>query len=75
MLVERARVAPESGIVDERPPIAFEVAVIDRIESHQRRKQPDVGFGQLFADEEAAATSRRCSSQSSVSKTSATAAS
>ena len=45
-LEDFAREAPEIGIVDDPMPVAFEVAVIDFIEAHERREQPDISFGQ-----------------------------
>ena len=50
-LVEVSGVAPEVGIVDDSPEVAFEVTDIDRVETDQGREEPPIGFGQGVADE------------------------
>src|SRR3546814_5501759 len=54
-LVELAGVAPQVGVVDETLPVALEVAVVDRIEAHQRGEQAPVGFGHPVAQQVALA--------------------
>ena len=58
-LVEIAQVIPEIRIVDDAPQVALEVAVVDRVETHQRGEQPPVGFGDLPPDEIALAREPR----------------
>ena len=58
-LIEIAQVIPEIGIVDDAPHVALEVAVVDRVETHQRGEQPPVGFRNLPPDEITLARERR----------------
>ena len=51
-LIERARVVPQFGEIHQAVAIAFEVAVVDRIETQQRREEPPVCFGDLLAKQE-----------------------
>ena len=55
LLVEIAQVIGEIGIVDDAAQVAFEVAVIDRVEANQRGEQPPVCLRDVFADEVALA--------------------
>ena len=50
-LIQFACIGEEVGIVDQPLQIALEMADIDRIETHQRREQPPIGFGNPFADQ------------------------
>ncbi len=51
VLIETPRKVPDGRVIDDRAPIAFEMAVIDGIEAHERRERADVGLGQRVADE------------------------
>src|SRR5690606_179784 len=48
-LEQLTRECPYVGVVDDAATVAFEVAVIDLVETHQRGEEPDVGFGQPLA--------------------------
>ena len=50
-LVDLARVAPQGGVLVHVPQVAFEVSVVHGVKSHQRRKQPPVGFRQQIAQQ------------------------
>src|SRR5690606_3342473 len=50
-LVELAQVARQVREVGDAPAIALEVAVVDRIEAHQRREQAPVRLGDAIADQ------------------------
>ncbi len=52
-LIQRARVIPQIRIIDDAAAVALEVAVIDRIEPHQRGEQTPVGLGHAVAHQEA----------------------
>src|SRR5207249_11080904 len=52
---EIAQIILEIGIADAAAQVAFEAAVIDRIEANERGEQPPVGFGDVFAREVALA--------------------
>ncbi len=45
LVVEFAREGPQIRIIHQAAQVALEVAVIDRVESHQRREQTPIGFG------------------------------
>ena len=51
LLVEVAGVRPEVRVVDDSPAVALEMAVVDGVEAHERRKEPPVGLGRLVPDE------------------------
>ena len=53
-LVEIPRVAPQVRVVGQPVQVALEVQVVDGVEPGQRREQPDVGLGQLAAEQEPA---------------------
>src|SRR5690606_21539151 len=53
-LVEIPDVAGEVRIIDDPASIALEMAVIDRVEAHERREQPPVRLGDPRAREVAA---------------------
>ena len=48
-LVQLEQVVPQIRIIDDAPLIAFEVAVIDRIETHERREQSPISLGDARA--------------------------
>src|SRR4051812_18438889 len=50
-LVEIAQIVRQVRIVRDAAQVAFEVAVVDGIEAHERRKQPPVCFGDLRSTE------------------------
>ena len=50
-LIQFAHVIAQIGIVEDALAVAFEVAVIHSIESHQRREQAPVGLRDALADE------------------------
>src|SRR5215472_14020368 len=51
-LIERARKIPQLGKIHQAVTVAFEMAMVDRIEAHQSSEQPPVRFGDLLAEEE-----------------------
>src|SRR5690606_15800232 len=51
MLKNVADIAPQRRIVGYAPNVAFEMPVIDLIESDKRREQTNVGFSQSVADQ------------------------
>ena len=53
MLVQVARIAPQVRIIDESPQVAFEVTVVYGVEACQRRKQPNIRFGNRVPYQEA----------------------
>ncbi len=53
-LIEVADIAEKIGIVGYPPDIAFEMTDIDKVETQQRRQQPDVGLGEAIAAQVAA---------------------
>ena len=50
-LIQIAQIIPKICIVDDAPQIAFEVAVIDGVETYERREQPPIRFGDLPPDQ------------------------
>src|SRR5579884_4145798 len=50
-LVKVARIAPQVWIIDDAPEVALEVAVVNRVEAHQRGEQSPVGLGAPHAKE------------------------
>jgi hypothetical protein len=44
-LIKLAQIIRQVRVVDDAAQIAFEVAVIDRVKTDQRREQPPIGFG------------------------------
>ena len=50
-IIDVAGEAPERRIVDDTADVAFEVTVIHRVESDERREQANIGFGEFFAKE------------------------
>ena len=50
-LIELAQVIAQIGIVGDAAQVALEMAVVDRVEAHQRGEQPPVGFRELCAGE------------------------
>lgn len=48
-LVNVSGVRGERQIIDYTRPVALEVVDIDRVRSHQRREEPNIGFGQKIA--------------------------
>jgi hypothetical protein len=49
-LIKVAQITPEIGIVGNAPQVALEMAVIDAVETDQRREQTPIGFGDTVAD-------------------------
>ena len=49
VLIQIAQVRPEVRVVDNAAKVAFEVAMLDRIESDQRREKAPVGFSHTLA--------------------------
>ena len=74
ILVEVADIGCQVRIIDQALQVAFEMADIDRVETHQCGEQPPVGLGQRIARQER--RSDKCSSnQSRVSNSGTTASS
>jgi hypothetical protein len=44
-LIELAQIVREIWVIDDAAEVAFEVAVIDRVEANKRREQPPVRLG------------------------------
>src|ERR1700722_11995497 len=51
VLVKSARVVPQRWVVGQRMAVAFEMAVINDIETHECREQADIRLGQFDANE------------------------
>ena len=49
--VDVAGEAPERRIVNDAAQVAFEVPVVHGVEARRRGEQPDVGFGEAFAEQ------------------------
>ena len=49
-LIEVFQIAEQVRVIDDASDIAFEVAVVHRIESHQRDEQPPIGFNECRAE-------------------------
>ena len=50
-VVDFTRVAPEMRIIDNPAQVAFEMTEVDLVKPDQRREQPDVGLGELLAQQ------------------------
>src|SRR5665213_1458501 len=48
-LIKLAKITPHIGIVGDAAQVAFEMAVVDRVEANERREQPPIRLGDLVA--------------------------
>src|ERR1700712_2430973 len=53
LLKEKSCVVPKRFVIGDAAQVAFEMTVIDGIETHQRGEQADIRFGERVADQEA----------------------
>src|SRR5690606_19603915 len=44
-LIQLADIGPECGVIDNPRPVAFEMAMIDRIKAYERGEQPPIRLG------------------------------